>query len=108
MNFLILIYVCLCFNQEIPNFNEKNAMHYLRKQCDFGPRFPGSDGHEKMKLFLNDFLKPISDTLYVMDEETLHPFHGSIMNLTNYFFYLYLMGHYIRRTWNRICAKRLY
>ena len=35
-----------------------------------------------MKLFLNDFLKPISDTLYVMDEEISHPYYGRIMNLT--------------------------
>ena len=84
MNFLLLIYFCLCFNQEIPNFNEKNAMQYLNEQCDFGPRFPGSNGHGKMKLFLNDFLKPISDTLYVMDEEISHPYYGRIMNLTNY------------------------
>ena len=71
---LLLIYVSLSFSKEIPYFNEKRAMQFLHDQCDFGPRHPGSHGHEKMQVFLKDILTPISDTLFIMNEDVPHPY----------------------------------
>jgi len=37
-----------------PRFDEDRSFEYLVKQCDFGPRNPGSDGYEACKQFLID------------------------------------------------------
>ena len=73
---LVLVLVLVSCNKEkshqsfnIPVFDSKQAFIYLEEQCDFGPRHPGSTGHEKMKVFLEDFLQPLSDSLIVMYEE---------------------------------------
>ena len=59
-------------------------MDLLQTQCNFGPRFPGSEGYERMKIFLYKFLKPLSDSLYVMDEKISHPYQRRYITLTNY------------------------
>ena len=49
---IILILIVFCFGQNAPPFDGERAMNLLIKQCEFGPRFPGSNGHAKMKKFL--------------------------------------------------------
>ena len=41
-----------CKSQSIPGFDAENAYNYLKKQCDFGPRDPGSAGHQRCKDYL--------------------------------------------------------
>ena len=57
---LLIILFGLSFNQDIPSFNAKRAMDLLITQCAFGPRYPDSPGHEKMKKFMELFLNPLS------------------------------------------------
>ena len=83
-NFFIVIIFSIIFSQEIPFFDSNRAMDLLKVQCSFGPRYPGSIGHDQMKLFLNDFLEPLSDSLYVMNEKIPHPYKNEFMYLTNY------------------------
>ena len=75
----------ICYGQNAPPFDGNRAMDLLQTQCDFGPRFPGSEGHGQMKKFMYKFLKPISDSLYVMDEKISHPYQRRYITLTNYF-----------------------
>ena len=61
INFMIK---CVCFilinsftsvsfaGEGIPLFNEAQAFKYLEQQCAFGPRDPGSTGHQKCLEFL--------------------------------------------------------
>ncbi|MCI0494617.1 M28 family peptidase [candidate division KSB1 bacterium] len=35
-----------------PVFNKTRAFEYLKKQCAFGPRFPGSEGHQNCSKYL--------------------------------------------------------
>ena len=49
-------------------------MKLLIEQCDLGPRYPESEGALLMKQYLQNFLRPISDSLYVMDEKIPHPY----------------------------------
>ena len=61
INFMIK---CVCFilinsftsvsfaGEGIPSFNEAQAFKYLEQQCAFGPRDPGSTGHQKCLEFL--------------------------------------------------------
>ena len=80
-----LISLNIIYSQEIPYFSEKRAINLLYEQCDFGPRHPGSIGHEKMKIYLKNFLTPLCDSLFVMHEEAKNPFDDEIMKLTNFF-----------------------
>ena len=81
---LSIIFLGLIFSQDIPSFNAKRAMDLLKTQCAFGPRYPGSPGHQKMKKFMEKFLHPLSDSLYIMDEEIVHPYQKNTLHLTNY------------------------
>ena len=54
---IIIISMALCFGQNIPQFDGNRAMNLLIKQCDFGPRYPGSEGHEQMKIFMESKLR---------------------------------------------------
>ena len=81
---LVLILFGLCFGQNAPPFDGNRAMNLLQTQCDFGPRFPESEGHVKMKKFMVQFLQPLADSLYIMDEKISHPYQRRYINLTNY------------------------
>ncbi len=41
-----------CSAQTVPQFDGNRAYRYLVAQCDFGPRNPGSVGHEKAQTYL--------------------------------------------------------
>ncbi len=102
---LLFILFGVIFSQDIPSFDAKRAMELLKTQCAFGPRYPGSLGHQDMKHFMAKFLKPLSDSLYIMDEEIPHPYKKSTLHLTNYLaryhieasYRIMLMAHYDTR-----------
>ena len=78
----ILSSIVLC--QNIPHFDGNRSMKLLIEQCDLGPRYPESEGALLMKQYLQNFLRPISDSLYVMDEKIPHPYKRHYITLTNY------------------------
>ena len=47
--------------QGIPIFNADRAFSYLQKQCDFGPRNPGSAAHGKTREYLRNELEGLAD-----------------------------------------------
>ena len=102
---LIIFYFSLSFSQDIPSFDAKRAMDLLKTQCAFGPRYPGSTGHLQMTKFIENFLNPQSDSLYIMNEEIPHPYQKNTLHLTNYLarynieasYRIMLMAHYDTR-----------
>ena len=52
-----------CTRSQVPLFDANSAYEYLRKQCDFGPRNPGSTGHEQCLEFLVGEFKRFADTV---------------------------------------------
>lgn len=84
MYLLLVFFLNYVLCQDVPVFDGNRAMDLLVKQCDFGPRFPGSIGHDKTKIFLESFLSRVSDTLLVMDENIPHPYKEDTLRLTNY------------------------
>ncbi len=76
--------MAFCFCQHPPLFDGKHAMDLLIRQCAFGPRFPGSNGHTQMNKFMAKFLSPLSDSLYIMNEKISHPYERHYITLTNY------------------------
>ncbi|MBC8213746.1 MAG: M28 family peptidase [Candidatus Marinimicrobia bacterium] len=83
--FVLLLAMSTVFSQDIPYFSGAKAIEYLEKQCEFGPRFPGSEGHSKTAEYFQKFLNPLVDELIVMNETTLHPIKNDTVRLTNIF-----------------------
>ena len=57
--FFFIVVFSIVISQEIPSFDSNRAMELLETQCAFGPRYPGSIGHDQMRLFLKDFFRTI-------------------------------------------------
>jgi len=49
---LFVIASLRCSAKDLPAFDGENAYKYLLKQCDFGPRNPGSQGYVKCRDYL--------------------------------------------------------
>tara|TARA_B100001123_G_C15082063_1_gene936101 strand:+ start:48 stop:965 length:918 start_codon:yes stop_codon:yes gene_type:complete len=81
---IIIFFITFITAQYIPHFDGNRSMELLIKQCSFGPRYPESDGALKMKTFFINFLKPLSDSLHVMDEKISHPYKRQYITLTNF------------------------
>ena len=52
--YIFILLNTLAISQSVPYFDEHRAFDYLVMQCDMGPRYPGSDAHNKLK---NYFIK---------------------------------------------------
>ncbi|MDC0654109.1 M28 family peptidase, partial [Candidatus Marinimicrobia bacterium] len=52
---------------DIPNFNSSKAFTYLVKQCEFGPRNPGSSGHLEFSNYLEDFLNQLEGNIIIQE-----------------------------------------
>jgi hypothetical protein len=80
------IYIILLFSFQllfcgdgIPQFDEQKAFSYLRKQCEFGPRNPGSDGAKNCLKFLEHELstfanKVVRQPFQHFDKRTKKPY----------------------------------
>ncbi|MBN2413318.1 M28 family peptidase [candidate division KSB1 bacterium] len=63
--FCVFIFLTLngCNSQSVPDFDNENAYNYLKKQCEFGPRVPGSTGHQQCKDYLIQTLQRHADNV---------------------------------------------
>lgn len=50
-----------------PKFDGDRAFAYLKKQCDFGPRYLGSEGHEKCRDYFVAEMKKYADEVVTQD-----------------------------------------
>lgn len=57
---------------QLTTFDSNNAFEYLKKQCEFGPRPPGSEAHIKTRDYLFTELKKYTDAV------TLQPFTSEV------------------------------
>ncbi len=67
--FVILLSLS-CLRGQVPEFDEIRAFEYLKKQCSFGPRSPGSSGHRKCLRFFIEELQKSADA--VVEQPFLH------------------------------------
>ncbi len=56
----------------LPHFNGENAFAVLQKQCDFGPRVPGTAAHDSCRVFLVKELRRFADN--VVEQSFEHQF----------------------------------
>ena len=67
-------FLALVFGQSnIPEFNSQSAFKELVKQCQFGPRNPGSVGHQNALAYFNDFFRKTADTTFVQEFQDVMP-----------------------------------
>jgi Zn-dependent M28 family amino/carboxypeptidase len=64
-----------------PEFDAEHAFQYLVQQCEFGPRNPGSKGHESTKKYLISELQQYSEE--VVAQEFEYKDNEKVFNLTN-------------------------
>ena len=70
---LLLIFTCVSCQPKSPLFSGENAFQHLIKQCSFGPRNPGSEGHKNtLNYYLNTF-KGLADTVFTQSFEDEMP-----------------------------------
>ena len=68
MRILILIFfIYSCEKNDIPQFDGKHSYDFLLKQCEFGPRNPGSIGHQQFSKYLEEFLNEIDNEIIVQN-----------------------------------------
>jgi Zn-dependent M28 family amino/carboxypeptidase len=63
---LLTIFLTSCQTNEI-KFDGNSSFIWLEKQCDFGPRNPGSTGYFDCKEFLLQNLREFSDTVFTQN-----------------------------------------
>ena len=84
----ILLFLCsLLFssqNLNIPDFNGNQAFEYIKKQCDFGPRYPGSLGHQRLSNYLYDYFIVNSDSVSIFTDSISHPVNNNKIQITNF------------------------
>ncbi len=71
--------------QGVPYFDGQKSYDYLKTQCEFGPRYPGTKAHDSLAVYFEKFLKPLADELQVQLEVVEHPMHHKPVELTNLF-----------------------
>ena len=54
-------------NVVVPAFDGNSAYDFVKKQCDFGPRVPGSDAHQQCAEWFVETLNGYADTVYIQD-----------------------------------------
>ena len=66
--FLIFFIISNLFSQTVLYFDGEIAMSYLEQQCDFGPRYPGSEGHQKVIDFYKNHFNKYSENLILFED----------------------------------------
>jgi len=78
---LFILSLILLFSSAQPVFNADLAFKYLQKQCEFGPRPPGSAAHKQTRDYLISELKKFARKVVVQD--FAHRSSKASLNLTN-------------------------
>ena len=86
---LVLILFISCNTEsiksiDIPKFDSNKAFTYLVKQCEFGPRNPGSSGHLEFSNYLEAFLSELEGKLIVQEFIYIEPITNMERNGKNF------------------------
>ena len=73
----------LIFAEEVPQFDGGRAFGFLKAQCDFGPRVPGTPGHRKGLRHIVEMVTPLADTVIQQSFSHSDAYSGKLLKLTN-------------------------
>ena len=71
-------------NIEVPSFDGNQAFEYIKKQCEFGPRYPGSLGHQQLSDYLYNYFNSNADSVLIFRDSISHPFDKQKIEITNF------------------------
>src|SRR4030067_2174328 len=106
-----LLTLCLtasnCRLQSESSFDGERAHFYLKAQCDFGPRVPGSAGHQETLDYLKSELRRFTTLVKLQSFSALNPVsqqEGKLTNLQATFYpeleeRILLCAHWDSRPW---------
>ena len=66
----------------VPEFKGDSAYYFVKAQCDFGPRVPGTVAHQQCADWMIETLNGYCDTVYVQDFKT-RVYDGKVFNGKN-------------------------
>ena len=66
----------------VPQFSADSAYAYVKAQCDFGPRVPGTDAHKRCAAYLEQALRATCDSVMVQ-HGNVTTFDGKNLNISN-------------------------
>lgn len=66
----------------VPAFSSDSAYNFVKKQCDFGPRVPGTSAHRQCAEWFVETLGRYADTVYVQEFKT-RIYDGKVFDGTN-------------------------
>lgn len=103
---IFLLVFSSCSQSQVPTFDQNSAFEYLQKQCAFGPRNPGSPGHQKCLRFLVEELEQMADAVVeqpflqtVYREKKSYQFTNVIASFGNQGERVLLCAHWDTRPW---------
>ncbi len=64
---ILTVLTTLCCGPNGPDFDEDNAFEYLKRQCEFGPRNPSSEGYYNCLEFMFEELDKTADDIIVQE-----------------------------------------
>jgi len=70
LGIILPLLIISCNKQKLPSFDGERAFSYLKQQCDYGPRIPGSVAHEDCKEFLANTLETLGASVTLQDFST--------------------------------------
>lgn len=79
---LLLMSTALDLNAQT-GFQADRAFEDLQKQCDLGPRNPGSEGAQAALQYYKSILEPQADSFHFQHFEMNDPYSSKTLNLTN-------------------------
>ena len=83
-NIIIVLIFSLLSSQDYPYFDGYRAFDYLKKQCDLGPRNPGSEGHKDFIVFIEKFFKNRNLNVHKHEVTVTNPITRKPVDLTNF------------------------
>lgn len=67
----------------VPSFNADSAYAFVERQVDFGPRNPGSEGHERCRSYLVSELKRMGADTVIVQNVPVKTFTGETFTANN-------------------------
>lgn len=80
---ILFVFIGIALAQNYPYFDGQRSYDYLLKQCDLGPRYPGSIGHAEFIKMIDKFLTPLADKIVKHEITVTNPITKKPVELTN-------------------------
>ncbi len=96
MQLIFILLINFLFCQEAIYFDGQRAKDLIDYQCSFGPRYPGSEGHQRFADSLKIFLDKLVDMNLVYQDTIFSPISNKKVEITN------MLARFNPRASNRI------